>query len=412
MGRTKRYLRKAALTLKNEGPSELVRKSILKLQKEQTKMTNNPAKKIKFVSLVKKEDVMNADWSKIKTKKQTKRNKKTKNITWLMSPPGGGGGHQNIFRFINYLDKNGFKNTVYIYSTIDDMTVSQAKDNVSNYCSAKNLIIKRFKGDIVDSDILFATGWETAYPVFNINTNATKMYFVQDYEPLFYPMGTNYILAANTYKFGFHGVTAGKWLHNKLSKEYGMKCDYYDFGADPDNYKLTNLAHRKEIFFYARPVTERRGFDLGIMALEIFHRKHPEYIINLAGWDVSMYDIPFPYINHGALQINDLHKIYNKCAASLVISLTNMSLLPLELLSCGTIPVVNEGDNNRMVSDNPYIHYTEASPISLAGELSNVVAMKNLPVYAKKASESVKSASWDEAGAKFVKIIEDIIYNG
>ena len=143
------------------------------------------------------------------------------------------------------------------------------------------------------------------------------MYFVQDFEPLFYPMGTNYILAENTYKFGLYGVTAGGWLYSKLKKEYGMDCDYYDFGSDPINYKLTNTKERKEIFFYARPVTERRGFDLGIMALEIFHKKHPEYIINLAGWDVSMHDVPFPYVNHGALKLKDLHKIYNRCAASL-----------------------------------------------------------------------------------------------
>ena len=36
----------------------------------------------------------------------------------------------------------------------------------------------------IDLDVLFATGWETAYPVFNMKTNAHKMYFVQDYEQM------------------------------------------------------------------------------------------------------------------------------------------------------------------------------------------------------------------------------------
>jgi len=62
------------------------------------------------------------------------------------------------------------------------------------------------------------------------------------------------------------------------------------------------------------------------MALDLFHQKHPDYIINLAGWDVSDYSLPFPYVNSKTLEIHQLNDLYNKCAAGLVISLTNMSL--------------------------------------------------------------------------------------
>ena len=61
------------------------------------------------------------------------------------------------------------------------------------------------------SDAVFATGWETAYPVFNDAGDARKCYFVQDFEPLFYPVGSEYVLAENTYRFNFFGITAGKW---------------------------------------------------------------------------------------------------------------------------------------------------------------------------------------------------------
>ena len=73
-----------------------------------------------------------------------------------------------------------------------------------------------------DIDVLFATGWETAYPVFNMKNPAHKMYFVQDFEPLFYGMGSKAVLAENTYRFGFYGITAGCWLTKKVG-EYGMK---------------------------------------------------------------------------------------------------------------------------------------------------------------------------------------------
>ncbi|HSW77790.1 MAG TPA: hypothetical protein VLG36_03260 [Candidatus Chromulinivoraceae bacterium] len=410
----KKYARKSATVLKNEGVVSLGIKGLKKLRKTQIQHSNNPALKRKFTSLVDRSNVMEANWSEqpydINTAKKSVKPPYT--INWVMSPPGGGGGHQNIFRFISLLDKMGHKNNIYLYSTFDDMTIVQAKENVASYSTAKNLSFEKYNGTMAEADVVFATGWETAYPVFNAKTNAQKMYFVQDFEPYFYPMGTDYILAENTYKFGFHGITAGGWLSSKLSADYGMVCDHYDFGANKDLYQLTNTKKRKEIFFYARPVTERRGFDLGVMALEIFHKAMPEYTINLAGWDVSEWDVPFPYVNHTALQISELPELYNKSAAALVMSLTNMSLLPLELLACGTIPIVNDAPNNRLVSDNPYIAYTEPSPQALANALIETVKRADLSAYAKKAAASVPVDGWDVAGERFLGVLDRELSRG
>ena len=201
-------------------------------------------------------------------------------------------------------------------------------------------------------------------------------------------------------------VTAGGWLSNKLKTEYGMNTDHFDFGSDGNLYSLLNHNERNEIFCYVRPYTERRGFELAMMTLDIFHQKHPNYVINLAGWDVSGYDIPFPYKNLKTLELDELNDLYNKCIAGLVISLTNMSLMPLELLGSGTIPVVNEGENNRLVSNNSYIAYSANDPASLANELSKVVSRKDSVAYAKNAAASVKMSGWQQSGDKFVSIVE------
>jgi O-antigen biosynthesis protein len=282
--------------------------------------------------------------------------------------------------------------------------VAEIKESIKDSYPKIKAPMEWLQGDMTNADAVFATGWETAYPVFNDPGGAHKFYFVQDFEPYFYPLGSEYILAENTYKFGFHGITAGGWLSQKLS-EYGMKSDHYDFGADTELYKFSNSAPRKEIFFYARPVTPRRGFELGIMALQIFHEKMPDYIINLAGWDVSDYEIPFPYQNLKTMALSELSEVYNRCAAALVISLTNMSLLPLELLAAGTIPVVTEGSNNRLVSDNPYIKFAPASPDSLAEALVQTLKQKDLPAIAKKASQSVGGLDWEDAGKRLEAVL-------
>lgn len=400
----------AARIAKNEGFLSLSIKSLQKIQQRKGKGVK--VTKRGFTLLVSNKDVLKADWSKVNSKNNSKRARNSKlTINWIMSPPGkGSGGHQNLFRFIRYLEQTGHDCRVYLYSTIDQRTVSEIKNVLKDSYPKTKAKISWFSGEVDRADATFATGWETAYPVFNCGSGGKKFYFVQDFEPYFYPVGSEYILAENTYRFGFYGITAGGWLSLKLSRDYGMETDFFEFGAEKDLYKHTNESPRKEIFFYARPVTARRGFELGIMTLELFHKKHPEYIINLAGWDVSDYDIPFPYKNLKTLDLNELSSLYNRCSAALVLSLTNMSLLPLELLACGTIPVVNDGENNRLVSNNPYIAYAPSNPVALAEKMSAVVSRNDSIIYAQKAAASVSSQGWEKSGQKFVDLVEKRLY--
>lgn len=353
------------------------------------------------------DDVIKADYVNNPYSVPAFKNHKTLKIGWVLSPLSPGSGGQNtITRFARHLKAQGHQVTIYIYEGIHPQSVGEAK----------KILKESFKLDVEvkkiaqyqESDALIATGWETAYPVFNIKTNAHKFYFVQDFEPLFYGYGSKAILAENTYKMGMYGITAGRWLTKRVS-EYGMRADYFDFGADLDIYRPTNvdkIKKQKKIIFYARPVTERRAFELGVIALDIFHKKHPEYTIEFIGWDVSNYKIPFPYVNRGILSHEDLAKLYHESVACLVLSLTNVSLLPLELLAAGCIPVVNEGENNSLVlGENTNIHYEPANPIQLADGLSKTIEVRDVNKAAKKASESVKTLSWDSSYEKMESIL-------
>jgi len=331
-------------------------------------------------------------------------------VHWVVPPAGiGSGGHLNIFRFVRFLEKRGHTCRVFCYDPHEHQSQAEV-DKVIKHFPPMAAPVKVGLGGAEDCDAIFATSWPTAYPVFNLQTRAKKFYFVQDFEPYFFPASSESTLAENTYRFGFYGVTAGRWLTEKLGTEYGMSCDYYDFGSDSDRYHFRNLEKRKKIFFYARPVTPRRGFELGVLALELFHKKHPEYEIHLAGWDVSRFRLPFPFHDHGVMKLSELDSLYNDCAAALVISFTNMSLLPLELLSAGCIPVVNDAPNNTLVSANPYISYTPSSPAAMADALCEVVERPDQVEYARKAAASVQNLAWDDSGAKFEAIMRRELY--
>ena len=95
------------------------------------------------------------------------------------------------------------------------------------------------KRKIPQSYFAFATSWVTAYYVNRFNGCIKKCYFIQDYEPSFYPVGTDFTLAENTYKFDFSAFTAGTWLANKLRNEFNMET--YSLGFSFDKYLWRNL---------------------------------------------------------------------------------------------------------------------------------------------------------------------------
>lgn len=397
------YLKKIFRVLRKNGPLGVLIKILLKLQK-----FLHP-RRHEVGSMVALDDLFAADWVNQPFKPLPVTKKSSYDVAWVMSPPGKtSGGHQNLFRFMNYLEKEGHNCTIYLYSVHHYKEIAEIEKDISGSypkLKAKMQWIESGK-DIPAHDAIFATGWETAYPVYSAVAKR-KFYFVQDFEPYFYPVGSENILAENSYKFGFHGITAGGWLSQKLNSEYGMKTSHFDFSADSGLYKRTNPERRKDVCFYARPVTSRRAFELGIYTLTLFAKKNPDATIHMLGWDVSDYDLPFNCVNHGSMSIDELPEIYNKCAAGLVLSLTNMSLLPLELLACGVIPVVNDGPNNRLVSDNPHIYYAEPSPLELANALSDIVNRSDQVAMSEKAAKSMGNASWDDSGKVFTSAFDE-----
>lgn len=331
-------------------------------------------------------------------------------VAWIMSPPGlGSGGHQNIFRFIKVLEDAGHTVRVYLYGDSEygpDEVASIVSESSSYPTVAASFERLTDQGVASDVTAIVATSWETAYPSFRDSSRARRFYFVQDFEPWFYPVGSASVLAENTYRFGFTGITAGRWLSEKLRTDYGMPTHHYDFGADPTSYFRTTAGVRDEVFFYARPSTDRRGFELGLMALQLVAQQRPDVTINLAGESLRGIEIPFEHVSLSGLSLEQLNTVYNRCATGLVLSLTNMSLLPLELLAAGVIPVVNDAPNNRLVSDNPFIDYVALSPRAVADRMLAILESADLSVNSAAAAASVAASTWDGAAAQFVEAFE------
>jgi len=328
-------------------------------------------------------------------------------INWIV--PGiraAQGGWFNIVRTIQQLESWGHENRLYVLGEVPD----DAKDLISKRYFPIQSEVHMLTDRVKDSDALVATSWPTAYAVRAIPNTARKFYFIQDLEHMFYAPGSLHTFARDTYNFGFHGITAGTWIADVLKRQFNMQCSPFGFSYDRDAY--TNAGDRmlppgkKRVLFYARPETERRGFELGILTLSLVAKRLPNVEFTLAGFPHDSPDLPFTVINPGVLPISRLGALYRSCDVALVLSHTNLSLLPLELMACGCAVVSNSGPNAEWLLSEHNSRLANLEPASLAEALIVILQddeLRNRQV--ERALGFVQSTDW----AKEIKTIESVL---
>lgn len=326
-------------------------------------------------------------------------------LNWIIPEMGkGSGGHLNIFRFVSFLENMGFHNRIYLFnapSLHDNESVSKflkkyfpiLDERVEAYWDVKY-------ADFAHATI--ATSWETAYFVKNFDNTISKFYFVQDYEPFFFPHGSYYELAKNTYRFGFRGITAGDWIKDKLISEFNMKAESFGFSYDKELYvPFKKKSNTKRVFFYARPVTPRRDFELGLFALKLLCEKMPEVEVVFAGWDISEFEIPFKYKDLGIMSVDKLSKVYSQCDLCLMISNTNLSLLPLEVMASNSVAVCSKGSNSTWLVNEENVVLVEYEPRNIAETMAYYLTHEDeLAEIRKKGLTFAQSTSWKKEAEK------------
>lgn len=335
-------------------------------------------------------------------------------LNWVIPEMGvGSGGHINIFRFVTHLQRLGIKNRIYIFKGTSFHTNEEMREFLREHYNILSDDIEVYN-DVSFMKFAhgtFATSWNTAYFVKRFNNTISKFYFVQDFEPYFFPLGSEYMFAENTYKFGFRGITAGDWLKDKLRKEYGMKTSSFSFSYDRELYvKKEKRDNVKRLFFYARPVTARRAFELGLLSLNEIAKRIPDVEVVFAGWDVSNYEIPFNHLNGGSVKLDELSDLYAQCDMCLVLSNTNLSLLPLEVMASNSVAVCTRGDNSEWLVNDDNAVMVDFDSIAIADTIEYYYNNPDkLAEIRRKGMEFAESTSWEtEAKKVYDAVLEGI----
>ena len=156
-----------------------------------------------------------------------------RSITWFLPAFKNPffGGVMTILRFANHLKQT---------ENIRNHFVITGSDNPQQY---REMIARAFP-DLRDesvetvttvhdvarlspTDAAVVTYWTTAYFQLLFNQTRRKFYFVQDYEPMFYPAGSSSAQILATYRFGYYGIGNTQSIGDLYAYASGCQSAYF-----------------------------------------------------------------------------------------------------------------------------------------------------------------------------------------
>jgi glycosyltransferase involved in cell wall biosynthesis len=326
-------------------------------------------------------------------------------VTIVPSFRRGSGGHSTIVNLLRELQRLGHTVSVWLEDCEGRHArepTALTKSSFAEFFHADGIPLHVGFDDWNGADIALATGWQTVARVLLLADVKARAYLVQDHEPDFYPASAERVFAEDTYRQGLHCIAASPWLAELLRSRYGATATHFDLAVDHDIYRPTDEPRRGDlVVFYARAVTPRRAVPLGLLALAEMARRRPALEIALFGEDRPL-DVPFKHTNLGVLSAEELAALYRRATLGMVFSLTNPSLIGLEMMACG-LPCMELASESMLASfgHNEALQLADPEPPALCSALARLLEDHGLQTRLALAGPALVSGrTWRQAAGQ------------
>lgn len=332
-------------------------------------------------------------------------------IAWFLPPLAkGSGGLNTIFRNAEGLVERGCTcDFVFPPSPAPATTEEEVRSNMVDWFGYRydcEILLDEIEiGE--DYDLAIATFWDTAALVAS-QACRNKAYFVQDWEPSFFPVSDTYFLAKNSYELGLAPITIGRWLSHKVGEVSGAGAFYTDFCADLSLYRDLRIEKENAICAICQPEKPRRATELLLTALRIVKQTNPELEVYLYGSNADVEHEGFT--NLGILSKSECNDLYNRCKLGVSMSTTNPSRIPFEMMAAG-LPVVElAGENTSYDLPNDSICFSKPSAASIATLINSLISQPDRLASMSKAGASyMQSRPLNLEKAQFANACEQIL---
>lgn len=331
------------------------------------------------------------------------------------------GGQTSVLRLGTRLCHEGYDVTYISYKpqSLGEMELC-ARSNLASYkgklCPGAEYDKALETGEAEPADVVLATSWDTV----SVAKKYTgyKMYFVQDYEPYFYPYDERFFLARATYEQGLHMVSLGNWNKQKIEAECRLcsPIDTVTFPCERSEYPLIKrdygaYSEKKKLVIavYLKYYGKRLPNIIPLMLKETNDRLKAEGIeLDVRYFGESKIFKGRYGKNLGHLTKKELDALYNEADFGMVASMSNISLVPYEMLSTG-LPVIEFSDGTY-----PYFLPADSATLVRVGERDFadklLSAIKNPKILEKQVSDALaamEGLGWEKTGKEFAQILKE-----
>jgi glycosyltransferase involved in cell wall biosynthesis len=236
---------------------------------------------------------------------------------------------------------------------------------------------------------------------------------------MFYPAGTLYGLAEESYRLGLYGICNTEHMLDLYESRYGGQgmsfqpaVDEAVFHAEGRVYERT-LDDTATVFVYARPGHWRNCWEMASIALEEVKARLGDRVrIITAGSWARPEDLGSGVQHLGLLDYRETGNLYRRCDVGVALTVSeHPSYLPLEFMACG-VPVVafdnpagywalRDGENSLLVRRTVDALGDAIERIVLDPELGRELSRGGLRTIAERHS------SWDGALADVYGFLTD-----
>jgi GT2 family glycosyltransferase/glycosyltransferase involved in cell wall biosynthesis len=272
-------------------------------------------------------------------------------VTYLLDRMVIAGGVLSVIQLVNELILQGVEARIAT-RFVDPMVLDWSR------LYTRPMVFRRER-DLIDdlppTDVVVATLWKTAPWVAELMRQGrarAAAYFLQDYEPWFFPESQPEARARVQQTFGLipNRIVKSDWLREKLAAE-GFETHKIRLGMDLGRFYPRDSAHdRPTVIAMARPGTAYRGFETLVETLVQVRAQVPRVRIVLFGSrDLLHRELPFEFEDAGVVHDMDrMARLYSSADVFVDTSdFQGFGRCGLEAMACGTACVLSSAGGVR-----------------------------------------------------------------
>jgi L-malate glycosyltransferase len=352
-------------------------------------------------------------------------------ITFILSQYNRiSGGNRIIFEYANRLQKMGHEINLYVvakparwyridhWPRIIKKEITQVSPESIDWMENKipiNVLSFNDINLIPDSDILFATAWQTADFANRLSDHkGKKYYFIQHHESLW---TREKIKAQKTYYMPLKQLVVSTWLKDIMWEQYQQEAEvfinplnkdlFYCEGSGLPNSSRVCLLHHDY---------EWKGYKDAMEAIKILRSRNIKIEPVVFGEKLedpsSLFeDAGFKFEYHYRPIGETLRRIYASCAIYLCASWYEGSGLPaMEAMSCGATLVTTDtgGSRDYALDEETALVSPPKQPEQLADNLARVLSDEILRgKLMEKGAQRISEFSWEDNSLRLEKLFNE-----